>query len=197
MTNDIRAVARAQVAMKFACERLENSIHREANDHQLIVGGDDAARAAFRKELLKRLQASPGLGEVYEAVFVGAPKENAASLADLWAVTLAALPELGNAEQDELTAWTNAGGPRNRGATQKLEDAVLRIIERRRRKTAVIVDDLETWNRGWWNHDEDWFLRKILQTEPKLALVGISPTWTADGHPSCALYCGLSQSRLS
>ena len=197
MTSHTTAERRAAVAMKFACERLESSVHREANDHQVIVGGDDAARAAFRTELLERLRTSPGLGDSYEAVVVDRPRDGADSLADLWAATLAALPELGKDEHDALTAWTNAGRPRYRDATEKLENTALGIIARRLRKTVVIVDDLETWNRSWSEHDEDWFLRKILQTEPKLALVGISAAWTADTDPGCALYCGLAQSRLS
>ena len=197
MTSHTTAERRPAVAMKFACERLESSVHQEANDHQVIVGGDDAARAAFRTELLERLRTSPELADSYEAVVVGRPRDGADSLADLWAATLAALPELGNDERDELASWTNAGGPRHRDATVKLETAVLGIIARRLRKTVVIIDDLETWNRSWSEHDEDWFLRKILQTEPKLALVGISAAWTADTNPGCALYCGLAQSRLS
>ena len=197
MTNDITAARRAAVALQLACERLEDSVDRRANEHQVIVGGDDTARAAFRTELLERLRTSPGLADSYEAVVVGRPRDGADSLADLWAATLAALPELGNDERDDLASWTNAGGSRHRDATVRLETAVLGIIARRRRKTVVIVDELETWNRSWSEHDEDWFLRQILQAEPKLALVGISPTWTADGHPGCALYCGLAQSRLS
>ena len=199
MTSDITAERRAATAMKLACERLEDSVDRPANNHQIIVGGDDAMRTAFRKELLKHLRDSPRLADHYEAVFVGRPPGGAddARLAEMWAATLAGLPEIGSDDLNELVSWTNAGGPADRDATDKLETAVLRIIEKRRRKTAVIVDDLETWNRSWRKHDEDWSLRKILQTEPKLALVGISATWTADGDPDYALYCGLSQSNLS
>ena len=197
MTNDITAARRTAVALQLACERLKDSVDLRANEHQVIVSGDDTARAAFRTELLERLRTSPGLADSYEAVVIGRPRDGADSLADLWAATLAALPELGNDERDELASWMNAGRPRHRDATVKLETAVLGIIARRRRKTVVIVDDLETWNRSWSEHDEDWFLRKILQTEPKLALVGISAAWTADTDPGCALYCGLAQSRLS
>ena len=195
MNNDIGAARRNAVAMT-ACERLEDSIDRQANDHQVIVGGDDETRAAFRKEFLERMRASPRVAEHFEAAVVAGPGTGAGSLAEFWAGTIEALTTPRDEARGELGAWRNGGSPTDRDTAQTLENAAIRIVQSRARKTAVVVDDLEDWNRSWSRRDEDWSLRKILQTEPKIALVGISATWTVDGHPGYALYCGLSQSRL-
>ena len=195
--DNVKAERRNALALEFACERLINCINTPSNDHQVIIGGNETTRTTFREGLVDRVRNSPRLAEHFETIVVTGPGAGDGTLAELWAGALEALTRDQSSTHPEISSWMSSNSPTDHEATERLQNEVLGITVRRERKTVVVVDDLEAWNRNWSKRREDWSLRQVLQTEPKIVLVGISADWTADGDPGCALYQGLSQSRLA
>ena len=195
--DNVKAERRNALALEFACERLINCINTPSNDHQVIIGGNETTRTTFREGLVDRVRNSPRLAEHFETIVVTGPGAGDGTLAELWAGALEALTRDQSSTHPEISSWMSSNSPTDHEATERLQNEVLGIAVRRERKTVVVVDDLEAWNRNWSKRREDWSLRQVLQTEPKIVLVGISADWTADGDPGCALYQGLSQSRLA
>ena len=61
---------------------------------------------------------------------------------------------------------------------------LLGLAEASRRRIVLIVDDLERWTVEVAKVDEEYALRQVLQTEPGIVLVGVSPRWSADRDPA-------------
>ena len=192
-----KGIRRNAMVLEFACERLANGVGRPSNDHHVVVGGNGQSRAAFRRRLLERIARSPGLGDHYAVAAVPGPGGGHGTLTELWAAVLESMTtKAAEAPHPAIAAWMDDGRPTKRAAADRLAVEILRIAGDRTRKTALVIDELETWSRSLSKRAEDWGLLQLLQTGTKIVLVGVSAEWTADTEPGYALHRQLSHSKL-
>ncbi|MCY4506818.1 MAG: hypothetical protein OXG35_07630 [Acidobacteria bacterium] len=172
-----------------------------SNNHQVVTTGDDEqAGRAIADAVERTVDRDPELRRRFMTVRVEAPgRHQPVRLAGLWARSLdGAARKMADTQRASLAfarlnEWTSDGRPAD--AHEQLCAELLKIAAEASRRIVLIVDDLEGWTTAFATVDEEYALRKVLQTDPEIVLVGVSSTWSADGHPEWALYCGLNTRR--
>ena len=155
------------------------------------------ARREIARGVEERIDDDTRLHKRFMAIRIGEPRpREPARLATLWARAIdGAARKMYDTQRAsrafaKLNEWT-AGGRRPEDALM-LSAELLGLSDASRRRIVLIVDDLERWTVELAKVDEEYALRKVLQTEPDIVLVGVSPRWSADRDPERALYCGLA-----
>lgn len=147
------------------------------SNHQVVIGDNEEARHRVLDAVTATLTDDTGLLSRFRALRIGKPRRG--TLRELWEH---ALESAGAAARPAAPAVDTQTGR---------ELALAGLINLDRRAHVLVVSALDEWARRLAELDEEWALRKILQTEPAIVLLGECDRWTADHDPSRALYHGV------
>ena len=164
-----------------------------SNPHQIVIGPRGSGKTNLLLRIAAEIRRDASLSSHFFPVVFAEESYEVSTAGEFWLECLSCLavqapgreggPDLGRS-YEELRVISD-----DRTLGERCLGAVLDFSDRETKRLALFVENLNTLFRDMTDPDAGWRLRKVLQTEPRIILLG-SATCRFDqiDHPDQALY---------
>ncbi len=164
-----------------------------SNPHQIVIGPRGSGKTNLLLRIAAEIRRDASLSSHFFPVVFAEESYEVSTAGEFWLECLSCLavqapgmesgPDLGRS-YEELRVISD-----DRTLGERCLGAALDFSDRETKRLALIVENLNTLFRDMTDPDAGWRLRKVLQTEPRIILLG-SATCRFDqiDHPDQALY---------